>query len=94
MTSAPFIAFLERKLIEAGVTKFVPPAEVLAAQFARAQKMAALSPKLREILDRTDGETPAAPAGLAERVRQHIEGSDTPWDTAVWEIVLRERASG
>src|SRR5262249_19831749 len=92
MTSPQFIDFLERKLQAAGAVKLVPSAEILAAQYQRAQQLSALAKLLdRALEDSLEGQA-ALPADLAAQVRERIEGTGLSWDQAVWQIV-RERTA-
>jgi DNA topoisomerase VI subunit B len=83
-TPAEFIAFVERKLIDAGAQKVVPSDALIAETYAAFVRERAL----REAFERTraaQGELPVAvPADLVGRVRAALaERPDVPWETLV-----------
>jgi hypothetical protein len=93
MPTPQFIAFVERKLTEAGVGKVVPEAEALANACRRAWWMA----RLQEEIDATatrlfaSEAPPPPPPDLAAKIAKTIKGTATPWDRALWEIVQGQR---
>ena len=100
MTADQFVAWLERKLTEHGVTKVVPAEDVLARAYRRArysQDLEAAVEKLMEEQDREEGdrEAVAAPRSLAKRVTQLVgKRRDLTWDEAVWELAKKGRGGG
>jgi hypothetical protein len=87
MTSQQFIAFLERKLKEAGVTKIIPEQTLLGDVYVgmeRGRRLQAAVEKLGEV-DTQDIETPS---DLQERIKTRLkEQPELRWDTALAEIV-------
>jgi hypothetical protein len=92
MGSSVFVAFLQRKLAEAGVQKVVPDAATLERAYRRATRLQHLEDAVAEVLRRDDlpGVGPVPP-DLTERVRARIAGADLSWDDALWQIVRQER---
>jgi hypothetical protein len=89
MTSPQFIAWLEKKLIAAGVKKLVPGEEALTAAYKRAVRLSELEKLMLEAKAKTDCMEVAVPRGLASKIRRAIKGTDRPWDLAVWDLVRR-----
>jgi DNA topoisomerase VI subunit B len=92
MTSPQFVAFLERKLTEAGAKKLVPAPEVLDKAFRRARQLYRAGRAAEAVL-REASDTPV-PAELRQFVRQRIAGTDTPWDEAVWQLAAEAKDDG
>jgi DNA topoisomerase VI subunit B len=87
MTSSQFVAFLERKLAEAGVQKMVPEKAPLESAYRQAVRLRRIERAVEETLRHADQDDPGPPpADLAERVQAMIEGTTLPWDAAVWQI--------
>jgi hypothetical protein len=87
MTSAQFIEWLERKLVEHGVTKVVPSADVLASAWHRARKQATIN----RLIAQVPPDTSAVPSDLEHRVRELlVEQPELAWDEAVMQLAGRE----
>jgi hypothetical protein len=92
MTSPQFVAFVERKLRENGVTKIVPDHELLAETFVGMERGMRLEEAV-EALDKDDGDqTITAPADLEQRVQRMLEKTPAMrWDAAVKVVVDEKR---
>ena len=90
MTADQFVAWLEAKLVEAGVKKLVPSADVLDLAYQRAVRLAAVERAIKTALEAADGQQIEVPADLAAEVAERIADSDDSWDDAVWDIVDEE----
>ena len=89
MTSAVFIDFLERKVIEHGVRKIVPDAEVLADHARHVMERALANNALEAIVAkaRADAHLVPLPEYLEQQVANALEADPAqPWDLAVAEI--------
>lgn len=97
LTNAQFVAFLERKLTEAGVEKVVPDDEALRQAYIAATRDAYVRRDVeharRRALAEAAGLTIEVPDNLAELVRRRIEGTALSWDDGLAEV-LRERLDG
>lgn len=95
MTSEQFLFWLESKLQAGGVQKIVPDKEALAEayryQVAIEHLQAAINDAYQTMPDPT---TIRIPRGLEKKVREAIEGTETPWDEALWEIVCERARKG
>ncbi len=86
MTSPQFVAFVERKLKENGVTKVVPDQELLARVYAGVERGRRLE-EIVEDLDEIDMEEFKPPEDLERRVREVLKKHPAMrWDAAVEEI--------
>jgi hypothetical protein len=92
MTSAKFIEFLERKLIEHGVQKVIPDTNVLADHARHILKRAianAIIEKNRKLIEDYP-DTIQLPADLYQQVLEALEANpEQPWDLAVADIANR-----
>lgn len=89
MTSEQFVAWLERKFAELGVSKVIPDDETLADAYHHARKLA----RLQHLLDEAVASLPdeeVDTTGLAERVLHLIEGNEMAWDEALWRLAYGE----
>ncbi len=87
MDSAQFIKWLEDRLTEAGVTKVIPPADVLATTYRRAVKRARVQRTIDEIV-KGEQATIDVPEDLADIVQGRITGTADAWDQAVWTLAV------
>ena len=87
MDSAQFIEWLEDRLTEAGVTKVIPPADVLATTYRRAVKRARVQRTIDEIV-KGEQATIDVPEDLAGIVQGRITGTADAWDQAVWTLAV------
>jgi hypothetical protein len=92
MRSDQFIAWLEGKLAEVGVTKVVPDAETLARAYRLAWRKSTLQRAIDDALAEID-ESPDVPVpdDLAEQIRAKITGKAIAWDDAIWGLMRREK---
>jgi hypothetical protein len=84
LTGPSFIAFVEQKLDEHGVTKVIPDTQTLEAAWRRANTVIKIN-RLVKAHQQVDGS--AAPGDLSDRIR--IQLADDPhqsWDAALWTI--------
>jgi hypothetical protein len=86
MSSRQFIAFLEQKLAEHGVTKVVPDAGMLEAAYRRAHRLVLLNRAIDKV-HQEQAEPPAPPADLARQIADKIAGTGMPWEHALARIV-------
>jgi hypothetical protein len=90
MTSPQFIAWLERKLKQHGVTKLIPNEKVLASAYRHACLAHRVNEQIKRLYDsvRKEAEMIAVPKDLARRVKGKLrEKLALPWDAAVAEMV-------
>jgi hypothetical protein len=92
MASNVFIEWLEGKLTEVGVNKVVPDEEALETAYRRACKYAIIQEAIDRALVDIDDVSIKIPHNLKTQVQKRIEGTDLPWDLAVWEIVKKKRS--
>jgi hypothetical protein len=84
MTSDQFVAFVERKLTEAGIAKVVPPADQLAKAFSLFVRSRRIEAIVDEAIEELDDEEIAAPADLGATVAAYLAAHpDKPWEEAV-----------
>jgi hypothetical protein len=89
MTSPQFVAFVERKLRENGITKVVPDDDVLGEMYTAIGKGRRLEAVIEE-RDELDAKDCKPPNNLKQRVRKVLEKHPAMrWDAAVAEIALR-----
>ena len=87
MTSPQVVAFIERKLLENGVTKVVPEQELLAEIYTGMERGRRLE-EAAEDLEKIDMEDFAPPKDLEKRVRKMLKKDPAMrWDAAVAKIV-------
>ena len=90
MTSEQFVAWLETKLTEHGVTKVVPDRESLASAYRRASFLQAVDRATREIHKRVAAERIDVPEDLEARVSAMLEAdASMSWDDAVWTLAVQ-----
>jgi len=95
MTADQFVAWLERKLTEHGVTKVVPAEDVQARAYRRARYSQDLEAAVEKLMEEQDREAVAAPRALAKKVTQFLgKRRDLTWDEAVWELAEKGRGRG
>jgi hypothetical protein len=90
MTSDQLIAWLERKLQEAGVTKLVPNEDVLAAAYHRASKLAAIQKAIDQASSEFDDDV-SIPENLTELVSDRLQGKSAAWDDVIFELAQAEQ---
>jgi hypothetical protein len=89
MTSDQFIAWLERKLAEAGVRKVIPDQTGLANAYRRAVRQQRLEAAIEEALsDLDEDEEITIPDDLDGRIRAKLDGSVKAWDEVLRDIIL------
>lgn len=89
MTSDQFVAWLERKLAEAGVAKVIPDDDALADGYRHARKLVELQRRIDEAVASLPDE-PLDTDGLAERVADLVTGTELAWDEALWRLACRD----
>jgi hypothetical protein len=86
MTSPQFVAFLEHKLKEAGITKIIPESEILEKVYVGLDRGRRLQKVLNEI--KFNDKDVTIPKDLQQRVAKHLKKVSTlRWDAALAEIV-------
>ena len=89
MTSDDFIAFVEDKLIEAGIRKVVPREKMLADAFRVFSREKRIEKAVEQAIKDMPGDTIDVPDDLIERVKEHLkENPASPWEDAVREIAI------
>jgi hypothetical protein len=84
MPSDEFVAFVERKLIQAGIAKVVPPKDQLAEAYRLFARSQLIEEAVEEAIAELDDEEIAAPDDIEARVRAYLaEHPDEPWKNAV-----------
>jgi hypothetical protein len=93
LTSDEFVAFVERKLTEAGIAKVVPSKDQLETAyrlFARSERIRTI---VEEAIDADADAEIAVPDDLEAQVRAYLaEHSDEPWEDAVLDAVDGDEA--
>lgn len=90
MTSDQFVDWIEDKLEDHGVEKFVPDADELAKAYRRAKLRQRASEAIREVVDERDGQG-EVPDHLGARVRSHLdENPADTWEQAVAAVAVDE----
>jgi hypothetical protein len=88
MTSDQFIAWLEQKLVDAGVRKLVPDQAALANAYRRAMRQKRLEEALEEAMGYIDeDEDICIPDDLEACIRARLNGSAKSWDQVLWDLV-------
>ena len=93
MTSPQFIAWLERKLKQHRVTKFIPDKSVLAKAYRRSWTAWRVNARLQSIYDDTRSEADAIsiPEDLEPRLKAMLRNnSKLSWDSAVADMLATE----
>jgi hypothetical protein len=83
-----------QKLQEVGGKKVVPVEEVLRKAYGRACRLHVIQQMIDRIASEDVADDGAVPADLERHVRQMIEGTDKPWDAAVWELAAGRPRAG
>jgi hypothetical protein len=90
--SDDFVAWIEAKLDEQGVTKIVPDNDCLATAYRRATQQALVQKKIDEVVDdivNLDDEEASIPEDLRKKVDDRIrEDTTVTWDSIVREIAI------
>lgn len=84
LTSAQFVAWLDAKLIDAGVSKVIPEQEILLTAFERVRRAALVEQRTRDIVKAVNDERINSPPDLTALVEQRIQVDPSlSWDEAV-----------
>lgn len=92
-TSDQFIAWLEGKLQQHGVSKVIPDSETLEIAYRRAVAARRIDARINavETEELAAAKESTVPANLADRVHAVVASSpERPWDQAVWRIAAEE----
>ena len=93
MASDQFVAFVERKLAEAGARKVIPDAALMKETYRTLAREAKARSALEAELERIAAVAVKTPNDLAKRVRAYLDKHPTEtWDAAVREIVGEDYA--
>jgi hypothetical protein len=88
MTSDQFVAWIERRLTEHGVTKLIPTPDMLAKAYRLAVRTHTLNAELARLQATIPQEAIAIPDDLEARVRVVLQQSpELSWDAAVWTLM-------
>ena len=90
MDSAQFIAWLEARLTDAGVTQVVPDADVLTRAYRRAYKRAVIQEAIDRLLADEDDDDISVPADLEQATREQLVDSAQTWDDVIWERAVED----
>jgi hypothetical protein len=94
MTSGDLVGFVQRKLVEHGVTKVVPTAKRLDAAYRLFVRNQQLHQEVRALLKTQTEDAIAVPDNLAELVKAQLNKKPhMTWDDAVAEIAANRRGS-
>jgi hypothetical protein len=92
MTSDVFVAFVERKLTEAGARKVMPSAALLRDAYVAFVREKAARAEVEALLNGLADQPVDVPADLEARIRAFIDQhSDKPWDAEARRIAAGER---
>jgi hypothetical protein len=95
MTSDQFVAFVERKLAEAGALKVVPKAAIMAEAYIAFRRENVARPVVERWLQRRARRPVSVPVGLEALVRKYLaEHPAETWDAAVRVIADEEAGDG
>lgn len=85
LTSGQLVAFIERKLAEHGISKVIPPTDLLGDAYRLSVQNARLEKIVEEAINDLDNEGDLdAPVDLGERVAKYLEGHpESRWDEEV-----------
>ena len=91
LTSSQFITWLEAKLNEHGLTRYIPANDILALAYRQAGRYAAIQKEIDWFLSETGGDS-SVPADLRQAVEAELaKDSNQSWDNAIFNLA-REKA--
>jgi DNA topoisomerase VI subunit B len=93
MPSDVLVAWLERKLTDAGAAKLVPSDDTLAEAWKQAKRRAKVQAAIDKALEEAKEADEPMPDGLADKIREAIEGKAESWDSALWRLARAEDAA-
>jgi DNA topoisomerase VI subunit B len=93
MTSDQFVTWLTHKLEQHGVGKVVPSAVDLMQAYRRARKIAAVQRAVSQALAAYQDDDAVPPDNLHDQVAAVIEGTDSAWDAALWQLAQQNEAA-
>jgi hypothetical protein len=89
MTSDQFVAFVERKLTEAGIAKIVPPNDQLDKAYRLFARSKLVEEAVEKFIEEMPDDTIAVPDDLDARVRDYLDQNpESPWEAAVRHVAL------
>ena len=89
MTSDEFIAWLEQKFKEQGISKLIPSDDILDKAYQRAVYLQRVKEETEKIRQRLKSEKVVMPADLKQQVADKVlDDPELSWDAAVWEVAL------
>lgn len=91
MISEQLIAWLERKLQSAGVEKFIPDEDVLAAAYRRAKQLAKIQKSINKSIANLQKGDISIPPNLPKLVSNHLQGQSKSWDDAIFELAQKAK---
>jgi hypothetical protein len=93
MTSDQFVAWLERRLTEHGVTKVIPTPDTLAKTYRLAMRTRAINTQLAQLQETMSGQLIDLPDDLVTRVSAALQESPKlSWEAAIWNVVQGHEA--
>jgi hypothetical protein len=88
MTSEQLIIWLEGKLEEYGVEKFIPDQDALSMGYRRAKYLGLIEKKIKKIEESMPEDGEEIPEDLIELIKEKFEEDPSlSWDEALWDIV-------
>jgi hypothetical protein len=92
LTTPELVTYIERKLNENEVTKFVPEDDVLEVAYKKAFYMQELNEQVKKIISKLkkDNENIKIPKDLKEKILKQIEGTAFAWDEIIPRIIINE----
>src|SRR5262249_19148679 len=88
MPSDVLVEWLEKKLTDAGATKFVPSDDTLAEAWKQSRRRVKVQAAIDKALEEAKQTDEPMPDGLADRIREAIEGKAESWDEALYQMAL------
>jgi len=93
MPSDVLVAWLEEKLTLAGVKKVVPADDVLIEAWKQATRRAKVQAAIDKALEEAKKTDEPLPDGLADRIREAIDGKALSWDAVLWKLAMNGHAT-
>ncbi len=86
LTSGQLVRWVESKLHAAGITKIIPDDATLTKAWREALLHRKVLEAAQKIVEESGINDVPLPAGLADRIREAIEGKAESWDAAIWRM--------
>ena len=87
MTSDFFLAWLERKFYEHGISKLIPTEETFKKAYRRAVFLQTVESEISKIRNRIEAQEVTVPNDLKQLVALRLQDKkELSWDEAIWDI--------